>query len=66
MQKFDMDCFVSKSAGLFLNSKIFMKIAEESGKRDCLSLERKNSVCAGLGGEGFGDLTVVGVRRSER
>lgn len=48
-----MDCFVGKGAGLFLHSKIFMKIAEESGKRDCLSLKTKNSLCAVLGGEGL-------------
>lgn len=51
MQKFDIDYFVGEGAVLFLNSKIFMKIGEESGKRDFLSLERKNSLCAGLGGE---------------
>lgn len=48
-----MDCLVGKDAGLFLNSNFFVKIAEESGKRGCLSLERKNSLCAGLGGEGL-------------
>lgn len=53
LQKCVMDCLVGKDAGLFLNGKFFVKIAEESGKRGGLSLERKNSLCAGLGGEGL-------------